>query len=429
MNHSTLYTKFKHNKLAKDSFWSVFGNGFGSGLLLIAGILIARLLGSDLYGEYGMVKSTMFYIASFSTFGLGITSTKYVAQYTKENIHYIESIVSDSIKITFWTSFLLSFLLIMFATPLAQWLESPLLASPFRYLGLIIICRSINMTQVGILGGFKNYQDAATNAFIAGLSMLVICVPLTYYFNLDGALISLLISQLINCYFNYRSIRKLTSQLELQSPKSFFKELLIFSFPVALQESTYFIGHWGGLLILTKYSSMNEVGMFSAASQWNSIILFIPSMLYNVVVSHLSSNLSNNNNQIKVMKIMLGVNFISTLLPLIIIWILSSWIENLYGSSFHGLGNILIVLVASSLFSCCSNVFRSQFVAYGKNWLLLFIRTIKDFVFLGTAYLLIRHFNGIDGGLYYSWSNLITAILYFLILLSFTFHFMKSERD
>ena len=259
--------------------------------------------------------------------------------------------------------------------------------------------------------------------------MLLLCIPLTYYFSLNGALISLLISQIINCIFNYRSIHKQILQLKSQSNKDFIKELLKFSFPVALQESTYFIGHWGGLLILTKFSSMNEVGMFSAASQWNSIILFIPSMLYNVVISHLSSNLNDNNNQIKVMKIMLCVNFISTLLPLLIIWILSGYIESLYGSSFNGLGSILIVLVSSSIFSCCSNVFRSQFVAHGKNWLLLFIRTIKDFVFLGTAYILIKHFNGVDGGLYYSWSNLITAILYFLILFFFTLHFVKDIHN
>ena len=72
----SLYQKIKTNKLAKDSFWSIFGNGLGNLLLLIAGIIIARFLGKDLYGEYGIVKTTMFYIAAFSTFGLGYTSTK-----------------------------------------------------------------------------------------------------------------------------------------------------------------------------------------------------------------------------------------------------------------------------------------------------------------------------------------------------------------
>lgn len=419
MNIYPYYRQLKRSKLVSDSFWSIFGNGLGSGLLLLAGIIIARFLGSDLYGEYGMVKSTMFYIASFSTFGLGITSTKYVAQFSKDKKEYVKEIISDSLKITFWSSLILSFFLVAFARPLSEWLDSPGLTTPFQYLGLIIICRSINMTQVGILGGIKNYRASAINAFISGLSMLIICVPLTFYFSINGALISLLISQIINCILNYISIKYIILKLSFQQKGNFIKELLVFSFPVALQESTYFIGHWGGLLILTKLSSINEVGLFSAASQWNAMILFIPSTLYNVVISHLSSNLDSSNNQIKIMKIMLAVNFISTLVPFIMVWICSGWIESFYGTSFKGMGNILTVLVCSSIFTCCSNVFRSQFIAHGKNWLLLFIRTFKDCIFLITAFILIRHCNGIDGGLYYSWSNLITSVIYFGFLLIF----------
>ena len=51
------------SSLFKDSFWAVFGNGLGYFLLLVAGIVIARFLGKDIYGEYGVVKTTMFHIA------------------------------------------------------------------------------------------------------------------------------------------------------------------------------------------------------------------------------------------------------------------------------------------------------------------------------------------------------------------------------
>ena len=49
--------KLKNNKFFKDSFWAVFGNGMGYALLLLAGIIIARFLGKDLYWEYGFVKT------------------------------------------------------------------------------------------------------------------------------------------------------------------------------------------------------------------------------------------------------------------------------------------------------------------------------------------------------------------------------------
>ena len=74
MNVSILY-RIKKSQLFKDSFWAISGNGISYGLLLLGGIFIARFLGKDLYGEYGVIKTTMFNIASIATFGLNFTST------------------------------------------------------------------------------------------------------------------------------------------------------------------------------------------------------------------------------------------------------------------------------------------------------------------------------------------------------------------
>ena len=59
---STLYTFLKrarNSALAKDSFWSVFGNAISMLILMICGIIIARVVGKELYGQYGTVKNLM----------------------------------------------------------------------------------------------------------------------------------------------------------------------------------------------------------------------------------------------------------------------------------------------------------------------------------------------------------------------------------
>lgn len=410
-------TKILNSKLAKDSFWSVFGNGFGSALLLLAGIIIARLLGSDVYGQYGVVKSTMLYIASFSSFGLSITSTKYVAEYMADNPAYVKSIIRACYQITLSVSIFIAILFMAFAPQLANWMSEPTLVLPLRYLGLIIICRSVNMMQVGILGGLKDYKKAANNNIISGIVMFALAIPLTYWFQLNGALISLLLSQAIYCLLNLNSIKRCLLDVPEQHDKSFVKELFMFSLPVAIQESTYFICQWGGLLILTKCSDLEQVGLFSAASQWNAIICFIPGMIYNVVISHLSSSLSDTTRQSRIINAMLLVNMVSTVIPCLLIWLFSGIIVNLYGDSFAGLTPPLVVLAFSAVFSCCANVYRSEFVAHGKNWLLMALRTAKDVMFLLLVYFLIAYFNRHNGALYYSWSYLITNIFYLLGLM------------
>ena len=71
---STLISKIKDSQIAKDSTWTVIGSAVSKCAAMVVGIIIARLLGVDAFGEYGMVKSTLFYIAVFSTFGLGSTA-------------------------------------------------------------------------------------------------------------------------------------------------------------------------------------------------------------------------------------------------------------------------------------------------------------------------------------------------------------------
>ena len=84
-NFQRIKKRLFQSKLFKDSFWAIMGNGVGNLLIMLSGIFVARLLGKDLYGEYGVVKTTMFYIASFSCFGMGVTSTKFISQALKEN--------------------------------------------------------------------------------------------------------------------------------------------------------------------------------------------------------------------------------------------------------------------------------------------------------------------------------------------------------
>lgn len=73
---ANIIAKIKTSKLLTDSLWSLGGNVVGKGLALLADILVARFLGKDIYGEYGIIRNTILTIGVFSTFGLGYTATK-----------------------------------------------------------------------------------------------------------------------------------------------------------------------------------------------------------------------------------------------------------------------------------------------------------------------------------------------------------------
>ena len=400
-----LFDKITNSDLFKDSFWAIFGNGLGTGLMLLAGIVIARFLGKDLYGEYGVVKTNMFYLAGLSTFGLGFTSTRFIAKYITEEVSIVYGIAKTALAITLGFSCLIAMIMVIFAESLSTILNEPILAEAFRILAVIVVIRALITTLTGILAGIRAFKIIAVNSILSGFIMTICAILLTYYYGLDGAYASLVISQISNFILNLTALKK-EMQKYNQTRNSFDSWRLIkFSFPVALQEISYSICGWLGILALTKYSSLGEVGIYSATAQWNAVILFIPGLLTNVLLSHLSRR-SGNQEQRKKIMVLLSTYLVCTLIPFLLVYILTDFIVSFYGSQFVGMGTVLRVLIFATIPICCSNVFKSELLASGHPWILFTLRFIKDIIFLGLLVYLLIHLPSVGGALIYAWVNI-----------------------
>lgn len=409
------YSKIRESVLAKDSFWSVFGNGTGNFLLLIAGVLIARLLGKDLYGEYGMIKTTMFYIAGFASFGLSYTSTKFIAENISDKPERVNSIVSASLRISLTFSVILSIVLVIFSNDIAVFVNEPRLALPFRYLGVIIILRALANTLNGLLGGFKKYKRIGINNIISGATLFISGVILTYFFGIIGSFIGLVLSQSILCVLNIIALIKETRKFP-SSCNHYVKEILNFSLPVAIQELFFVICNWGVMLVLTKYASLGDVGIYSAAAQWYAVVLFIPNLLSNVVLSYLSGNNKDKEQYANIFKKLILINIICALIPFIVVFLFSGVITSFYGEDFSELKNVLNILIAGTLFACVAGVYQSDYLARGRNWLLAIIRLLRDGMILCSLYIVLRT-NSNEAAYKLAIINTTVYFIYFILLL------------
>lgn len=413
LNIRNIKNKVEKSKLLKDSLFAVFGNGFGQALLLLAGIFIARILGKDIYGEYGVAKTNMFYMAGFATFGLGFTATKYVAQYVQTNKSALYGIIRSCTLITLCISAILAVIMVLFSSQIAYFLKTPALTSVFKYLSVIVVFRAISTTGIGILSGLGKFNYIAINSVLSGVTMLIFSIPLTYYLGLKGALLSLALSQFTNAFLNYRSIRNEKLGSESGTPIVSTGEIFRFTFPVAMQELSFTVCNWGAIAILTIMSSIGEVGLYSATAQWNAVILFLPSILANVVLSHLSSETDKKSNT-RVLKKVLLIYLVCTIIPFIIVYLSSNIISGLYGPEFVDMKEVLQLMVFATIPLCCADVFKSELIALGKPWHLFAIRLFRDLVFLIILYILLMQHNGIHGAFYFALSNVLSAVVYFV---------------
>lgn len=409
---------FYNTPLARDSFWAVMGNGIGNGLLLLAGILIARLLGTDLYGEYGVVKSTMMYSATFATFGLGVTATKYLSQYIKENRARALCIMRDALRITFVFSTLVAVGLLLGADLIAEWKEAQNLTTAFRMLSVIIVVKALITTQQGILAGLKDFKTVGINNIISGMVMLVSASAMTYMWSLQGALAALLLSQVVSLILNYAAIRRYRKELELEQQEnhSYVAELLSFSLPVAMQEGLYAACNWLAIMTLKQYATEGDVGIFTAAIQWNLIIQMIPNLLANVVLAHLSETANDSTAHQRTLRTMLKVNVICALVPFMLVFPLCGFIASFYGEGFEETALVLRILLFDSLLFSATTVFKSEFLASGHNWWLFVIRAVKDLTLVTGVYILLMHQPaGWSGAVCFAVAYVGASVVYFLM--------------
>ena len=159
INRVSLHTfceRLKSSDLFKDSFWALAGSALGKGLSLLAGIAVARFLGKEVYGEYGTIRTTLFYIAIVSTFGFGYTATKFVADYISEKPEKLKSLVWTFLKITLVFSGLLALVQIIFAASIALFIDAPNLEFQLRFFSLLIILNGYSGKE-GLLeaGGYS----------------------------------------------------------------------------------------------------------------------------------------------------------------------------------------------------------------------------------------------------------------------------------
>ena len=424
--------KALNSRLTIDSFWALFGNISAKGLALIAGILVARFLGSEVYGEFGLIKTTLMSLALFSTLGLGFTSTKFIAEYKLKNPEYIFTIIKYSKTITFVISSLLAFFLFFNSAYISkEILEASHLNTPLKLVSAWLVFNALTTTQIGILSGLGKFKSMAKINIVIGSCTFIFSVLFTYYFALMGALFALLLVQIINFLLFEMLIIKFKSNFDypkIISDYNLFKKIFNFSTPVALQQGSYALSSWLYLFILMKFSGYQEVGIYSVATHWGAIVLFIPGVLYNVILTHLTEVKDQASKFDRIIKINLLFNLIATSIPFLLISMLSNIIENFYGTSFDGLNSVIILTVFSVIIYSLSDVYAQVYLSKNKNWLMFYLKFSRDVgILLLTYYLFSMQFE-FRGAIILILSKIFWSIIFLiLIVLIYEYHIKEKK--
>ncbi|WP_299708105.1 oligosaccharide flippase family protein [uncultured Pontibacter sp.] len=390
---SQLSDKISKNTFLQDSIWALGGNVIAKIMSLLGAIIVARILGKELYGQYGAVQHTLINLAVLSTVGLGYTATKFIASNKESNLERISKISSYILRITFLISTFTATLLIIFSEVFTdQILEAPQLKSSIKIVAIWVIFNSLTTAQIGILSGFGAFKAISRINTIVGFIAFILGVAFTFFWRLEGSILAFLLTQIINWYLNFKELNKRVSiKSSFIIDKALLRDIAKFTVPIAFQEITYSFSSWLLIFLLIKSSNYGEIGIYSAAVQWAGIILFIPAILRNVILSHMSGYSNDSRKHQEVLYTTLIINLIFTVIPFLVIFFLREpLVSFFYGNEFEGhLEKILIISLLSAVISSLSNIYTQAYLSFGKNWIMLVFRIIRDFGIIALSWSLI----------------------------------------
>jgi O-antigen/teichoic acid export membrane protein len=356
--------------------WSLAGAIASRSFLLAGSVVCARFLGKEGFGALGMIQSTAGMFGVFAGLGLSLTSTKYVAEFRRQDPVRAGRILALSGSTAFISGGAITVLLILFAPYLAKHvLASPQLAAPLAVGSGLVFFGAINGAQTGALAGFEAFKTIARVNVLAGVASFPLIVLGVWRGGLSGALWGSVAALAINWVLNNRALRRECGSAKVSYQfASCHRELNIlhrFSLPAFLASIVVGPAIWlCNAWLVHQPQGYAELGIYTAADKWRLLILFIPTSVFAMVVPVLS-NLYGEGDGVgfrRVFRVNLQLNASLALLAALLIAALAAPIMAIYGNAFRGGRSVLIVLAFSALPEALNAILGQPLIAANLMW-------------------------------------------------------------
>lgn len=386
-------------RLAKGAFWSLAGAVISRGLALLASILVARILGKEGFGELGIIQSTVGMFGVFAGFGMGMTATKHVAEFRVKEPARAGHIIALSSLVAIVSGACMSLLLLVFAPWLAaQTLAAPHLNNVLQISSGILFLSAINGAQTGALAGFEAFKSIAKVNLFAGILSFPLMVGGTYIAGLNGAVWGLVFSVGVNCLANHVVLRHEAKRFSIPLTYSgSFAEwpvLWKFSLPAVLSGAMVGPANWiCGALLVNQPNGYAEMGIFSAANQWFLALLFLPTIIGQVLLPILSERIGLNDDALssKILVESVKINALIAIPLVIVCSFASPLIMQFYGPSFReGWLALIFILITAGLLSLQLPV-GNIIAASGRMWIGFLMNMGWGLIFIFSAWALIKY--------------------------------------
>lgn len=274
-------------KLLHGASWNLVGAVGSRALQLLALVIVARLVSVVEFGVLGMLQTTVVTFEVLAGAGLGLTATKYVAEYAASDPARAGRIVSLALFAASTTGVLMAVALGVLAPVMEeQLLGQPASGLPFLVVALAILIGAISTVQTAILAGMQCFQTNAKINLAYGV-MLLALVPLgAYVAAACGAIGGMGVARGGAALLNGQAIRRDARRRGLDVAHSVraampeWRCVLNYSVPALLTNGLAAVVAWvTSVMLMRQPGGGAQMAIVNVANQWKNILLFLPNVV------------------------------------------------------------------------------------------------------------------------------------------------------
>lgn len=385
-------------RFARGITWNVVSAVFMQGSVFLTNVIIANILGREVFGEFGMIQNTVLIFAGMAQMAMGLTATKYIAEFRSSDQVRAGRILGLCSSVSFITAFVATSMIVL----TASWLASAILKAPHLTYGIVIssgviFFSVINGYQTGALAGLEGYAKLARAGVIQAFFYLSVCSLFAYLWGLEGALGGLAISFCFRWYIFNRALKQECAAQKISAKhRDWWRERTVitkFVIPSAAIGFLTMPAVWlSNVLLVRQPDGYLQMGIFSAAYTVRTMIVFLPSLINNVGMSLLNyhKGINDDVNYKKVFLTNIALTQLVVLIGSLIVIILGPWLLRAFGKDFTEGYSVLLILVFSAVAETLTYAIYQVIQSREKMWLSFFsINAPWSLSFIIAAYFLV----------------------------------------
>ena len=392
-------------QLFKNTTWLFVSEVVNKAVFFLATLIIARVFGVNVYGQFNLAFSFVVIFSIFADFGINNTVIRDVARDKTRAAGYISN--GLIVKI------LLSFLTFLFIWITTLFIHKGLEVNILIYLlSLYVIFNSYNTFLKSIYRAHEKMQYEAFSKIAEGLLFITyLCVACFYFKNIHLAVLGFSIISLITLFISLFLINKYFSNFQFSIDYKIIKFLLKESWPFALAGIFVTIYFNIDTVMISLIRGNYETGLYSASYNFIFGASLFPSLVSAAVYPYLS-RIHNPSEKMRDITRFIVIFFLSGVISTAGLFFCSSFLIKLfYGADYVNAVGSLKILALILPFSFVCTFMGTYLASINKQLLNTFITFATAVLNVLLNLFLIRKYGQIGA----STASLISFAFMFLI--------------